>query len=844
MDAPGIGAGSRRQAARAAVLAITVPALALALALAAPITAAAEHGAGDAGRGPATEAKRKPVRVALLDRGQGSLLRRGARVEVGASERAAGRRVRVRLKSKTFDHPELAPLTEARRVRVRANRPRRVRLALTDAGRTAVARCGARALRIRTRSAVSAPVALKRDTPLCAPQPLDLSRAEHCDFIGQQQGSLCLLPFPDDYYTVADPTTATGRRIDLATEAMPANAAGAHIDADPYRLNDGFSPGQGIVLKVPGLDDPQALAATDATPLNHLGRYDEPDAPVVVIDAETGERWPIWVEIDSNAATPAATALEIHPATNFAAGHRYVVALRDLRRADGSRIPAPEGFRYYRDDLPSPEPAIEAQRGRFESIFRTLRRAGIKRSKLHLAWDFTVASDENIAGRMLHIRDDAFAGLGDMTMDDLTVQGAAPAFEVTQVDELTPAEDPRIAREVFGTYTVPCYLAPSCAPGGRFALDAGGLPTRNGSWTANFECIVPRIAVEGAPAPVRPAVYGHGLFGAAAEVRASIQRELAGDHGFVLCATDEIGMSSSDLPNTGAIVADLSDFPELADRLQQGLLDELFLGRLMIHPDGLGSDPAFRVDGTQATPSVIDGGRLYYNGNSQGGILGGALTAVAPDFERAAFGVGAMNYSVLLPRSIDYDPFAAILATTYPDQLAQPLLLGLIQMLWDRGEPNGYAHRMTDRPLPGTPAHEVLLQVALGDHQVSNYQSDVEARTIGAATHAPVLDPGRWPDYDVLWDVPRIDAYPFAGSAIVYGDIGPVRPDPGTPGATIGVPPPPLTNLPNRAGEDPHGAPRGVPDALQLVSDFLRPDGAVTDVCGAAPCYAGGWTGP
>ena len=78
-------------------------------------------------------------------------------------------------------------------------------------------------------------------------------------------------------------------------------------------------------------------------------------------------------------------------------------------------------------------------------------------------------------------------------------------------------------------------------------------------------------------------------------------------------------MSSSDLPNTAGLVQDLSDFPELADRLQQGLLNELFLGRLMIHPAGLGSDPAFRVDGTTSSPSVIDRRRLYYNGNSQAG---------------------------------------------------------------------------------------------------------------------------------------------------------------------------------------------------------------------------------
>ena len=38
------------------------------------------------------------------------------------------------------------------------------------------------------------------------------------------------------------------------------------------------------------------------------------------------------------------------------------------------------------------------------------------------------------------------------------------------------------------------------------------------------------------------------------------------------------------------------------------------------------------------------------------------------------------------------------------------------------------------------------MNIALGDHQVTNFQSDVEARTIGARTHTPILDPGRWPD--------------------------------------------------------------------------------------------------
>ena len=182
-------------------------------------------------------------------------------------------------------------------------------------------------------------------------------------------------------------------------------------------------------------------AATDPVGLADLGRYSDDDAPVVVIDATTGERWPIWAEIDSNASTPEETALLIHPSENFASGHRYIVALRNLKDSAGDTLSAPEGFRYYRDDLPSKESQINDQRDRFDDIFDTLRDADVKRSDLYLSWDFTVASDENIAKNILAMRDDAFHQLGDDDLADNVVQGNAPEFAVTSVRELP--EDPR-----------------------------------------------------------------------------------------------------------------------------------------------------------------------------------------------------------------------------------------------------------------------------------------------------------------------------------------------------------------------------------------------------------------
>ena len=70
------------------------------------------------------------------------------------------------------------------------------------------------------------------------------------------------MPFPDDYYTVKDSASSTGRRVDLTDAGMPQNAGGTPIAAAPYNANDGFSPGQVITLKVPGPRHPAGVRRT------------------------------------------------------------------------------------------------------------------------------------------------------------------------------------------------------------------------------------------------------------------------------------------------------------------------------------------------------------------------------------------------------------------------------------------------------------------------------------------------------------------------------------------------------------------------------------------------------
>ncbi|MFN8017461.1 MAG: DUF4214 domain-containing protein [Acidimicrobiales bacterium] len=615
---------------------------------------------------------------------------------------------------------------------------------------------------------------------------------------------MCLLPFPNDRFTVPDATTATGRRVAFKREWLPANKDGVRPDPSELNRNDGFSPGQAGLLQVPGID----LAKTGAATLDDIGASLDGDAPILAIDADTGERWPIFAELDAN--IPAADQakdqlLYLRPAKDWLAGHRYIFALRNLKDGAGGTIPARSSFTFYRDgDAGQGVGDAEARRPHVEQIFGELADAGIAKDDLYLAWDFTVASTENTTGRLLHIRNAALASL----------KGGAPAFHV---DKVTNAPAQGVARRVEGTFQVPLYLTGDGSPGHAFNNGPDGLPRRNGTFTADFDCELPTLD-PGERA--RGVIYGHGLFGDLGEVRSGPQRSMVDRFDMAYCATTWIGMSEGDIGNAATILKDVSTFPTLADRSQQGILDTIFLGRLMTNAAGFTSDDAFQTAGGDP---ILDTSDLFYDGNSQGGIIGGAFVATSPDVSAGVLGVTGMNYSTLLERSVDFDPFRDLMKVSYPKAVDRVLGLQVLQMLWDRGEANGYAAHLTDDPLPGTPAHRVLLHVALGDHQVAPFTAEIEARTAGMGVHRPMYGPGRSFDVDPGWGLPSL-SYPSTGSGLVVWDSG--------------SPVAPLENVPPRAGADPHEDPRRAVNGQEQKDAFLRSGGTLVDVCSASPCTA------
>lgn len=687
---------------------------------------------------------------------------------------------------------------------------------------------------------------------------LDQTQAGYCDALVPTH---CLYPFPNNFFTTVDPATVTGLRINFDLRAMPVAdpvsvppsqlaPAGVQttqqspVDPSEWNRNDGFSPGAMLLAHLPGID----LQRTGAANIGDVSESLRADAPVLLINAATGERQLLWAELDVNASDESGQALIIRPAVNLQEGARYIAAIRNAVDSAGQALPASTLFRAYRDNLNTGVDAYEQRRPAMEDILTTLQAQGVNRDELNLAWDFTVGSQESITSRLLAIRDDAFQRL----------DGGAPTFSINGVS-LDIDGQPRegLSRGITGTFEVPNYLdLVGGGPGSRFNYgntSADALPevlNGNDVFTARFRCQVPVSTVadfEDPASPVTPAraaLYGHGLFGEGpgGEFRAGNVRAMQVEHNIMFCATDWYGMATEDFV-AGVmhnILADIGKFPQQVDRSQQGVLAAMYLAELLRHPDGFASHPAFQHGADNTL--VFDPSEVFYDGNSQGGILGGALVATAPNIHRGVLGVPGSNYSLLLRRYGDFDTrFGFILYDAYKNELDRSMVFALMQMLWDRAENNGYLSHLAGRHLPNTPTDKsILLHVALGDYQVTHWSAEIMARTIGAAIHEPTVRLGRTTDSNPFYGVPVISQYPHRGHALMFWDSGDVDPTTGR-----GNPLPPTVNRgPDTSiGRDPHESPRSTVAARLQKSEFMKTNGAVVDVCGDGPCLSDDHTG-
>ena len=620
---------------------------------------------------------------------------------------------------------------------------------------------------------VDAPLADATDYP-----PL----AAECDPIVP---SHCGFPMPSNFATVDDATTKTGKRVVFKGGMIPAHN-GKPTDPAPWGDLDGFSTGMNLITSLPN------ASITGLPTQDTIEASLSKDSPTIVIDAATGERVPHFAERDESSKEGDEKAFMIRPVVRLKDATRYIVAIRHVVDDGGRTLPASPAFVALRDGKPFDHPSIEARRTLYKDIFDKLEKAGIPRADLQIAWDFTTASVDVQTKWLLHMRDDALA----------TVGADGPAYTITKVDE---NPNPHIRRRIVGNMTVPLYLD-KATPGSKLVFGADGMPKQNGTADYEFVAWIPNAATKGTKAAL--VQNGHGLLGSKFEGGDDYLATIADAENYVAFSVDFVGMAHDDVTTvTDTLVGDIGNFKNVVGRQHQGFVNELLAMRMM--KGRFSKDPQVMLapDGS----SVIDPTKCFYRGDSQGGIFGATYMSISTDVTRGLISVTGAPYSLLLNRSKDFKPFFFLLGTVYETSLDVQLALGLTQMLWDRTEPNGYIAHMTSDPLPGTPAHQILIHAAIGDQQVTPLGAEYIARTVGAKLVAPYVRK--------VYGLEE-KAAPFSGSGIVEFDFG--------------LPEAPKTNVPPTSGEDPHELPRRRPEAYQQADAFFR-EGVIKQFC-SGPC--------
>ncbi|MCA9690815.1 MAG: hypothetical protein KC636_14505 [Myxococcales bacterium] len=596
---------------------------------------------------------------------------------------------------------------------------------------------------------------------------------------------VCMYPWPSNVYTRADAESPTGLYVDYKAELLPINETGDLFPVDEItNVLDGFSPNSQIRFVAP-----EGVDSSDLPPIDDIAASLEADSPIVLIDVDSGERWPFFAEVDALAADePWRQAVFIRPMRRLDWGRRYAVGVRDLLDRDGAPLAPPPLFAALRDEQTTDVPELEALRGSYEEVFDALEKAGVDRGELQLAWDFTTITQETLQVDMRAI----------MTSITPMIEGGDLGFTVKSVDQ--PGNG--VYYVIRGTYKVPNCMTGDASPGERLNRPDGGVAQCQGLVDAPFVAAVPE-EVYGVGAPAPAAVYGHGLLGSAGET-ASVAKKAGA---MILVGTDFWGMSEEDIINViDVFTHNFENGMSVPERLLQSAVNFSTLAYLVAGPE-FAQIP--ELNGPNG--SLIQPGEVFYLGGSQGGIMGGTVVGTSPNLHHGALVVGAANYSLMVWRSAAFAEVNEIWKTAQPDQVLREQLFAIYQSAFDFSDPLTYAEQVMGDPLQPGPAKALLFIESIGDSQVPNIATEMAARTY----EMQMLDAPVYPVYGVPGTTE-----PVAGHALLQVDTG-------------NLPLPPKENLPPDGDNGAHGSAVDGAAARASLQAFFA--GAAQNLCDG-PC--------
>lgn len=541
-----------------------------------------------------------------------------------------------------------------------------------------------------------------------------------------------LAPLPDDFFTASDPTTRTGRRLDLPFALK--GDLGRMVDGLRSELDglDGWSPIAPIVVPLSGAVEASSLPRTVEASL-------DPTATVALVDVDPdgpdwGRRHPFELVLrhDRTSVGLESHAVWILPALPLRPGGRYAVLMRrGVTAADGRSMRAPVllrgGLR-----------AGDRRLGGLADVVRDLVSPAVStaREALAIPW----SEDDLVFAMVFTVR-----SLEDLARDPLAMRAdvAAMTGPRLRLDAVELAGDPArpLAAMVRGRFRAPLWRRPGEAA---LARDEEGLPQPVGMQEIAFSLAMPRTAARTA---VPLLMYQHGNPGRAEdEIGAAIQDAFLAQGFAITGFTDSwnrdpalLGMDprATILAQVLALTASIRRDEQVPDDWIHMLGEQLAFVAALRELRDLDVLPFGAPDGR---PEIDGEVPLVYEGISQGAIHGQALLAYAPEIRAASLVAGGARLTELLLHQAA-DSLVEMLPVLFGDLRPIDLwaMVSLFQVAFDRQDAHLHALYVREPRPPGAgsigsrdgPGPSVLLTAGRGDRFVPNRASRSLAWVLG-----------------------------------------------------------------------------------------------------------------
>lgn len=507
-----------------------------------------------------------------------------------------------------------------------------------------------------------------------------------------QDTTRCLLPWPNNAFTVKDESSPTGLRVAIERRWLPSPDS-----PEPLNRLDGFSVVGALAV---GFDGPVQAATGPRR------------ATAMRLFRATTEGWgdevPLRLSLQSD-STSAASLLIGYPLRPLAYDTDYVaVVLDEVTSPAGERLPTAPRVEVA---LGLKAPADEAERSlaAYHAPTRQLLRdVGIDAKAVLRAWDFTTRSARSVRA--------PFEAMREATIAAVASGSVTVSFSSTRP---LPGDALELRGVVRG---LPRFLD----EGGTLGA---GLPSPRGTHEAPLRVVLPPVR-----APFPFVVYGHGTGGTVnddtfdADIVGAGAGKLNLEFGGWTETTVLDTLVGLDKRYTGSERSTARLLQSLADAAALHALLDGALGEALTARQLLGvSNPAA---GQRNDPA-----RRVYAGGSLGGTMGYVHALTEPRVSAAVLNVPGAGWTHFVPTSDPFSALDALFGTTTPSALDRALSVVMSQGSWDPVDGAAWA---ATGVRPGLVA---LIQESMGDPILPNIGTHLVATSSNAVQVGAVLEP-------------------------------------------------------------------------------------------------------